>query len=44
MLKNRIDPDIEQAVIESAIEYPAWGQQRTSNELRKKGVYISDLW
>ncbi|MET0019015.1 MAG: IS481 family transposase [Candidatus Thiodiazotropha sp. 6PLUC1] len=40
-VKNRIDPDIEQAVIESAIEYPAWGQQRTSNELRKKGVFIS---
>jgi transposase len=40
-VKNRIDPEIEQAVIESAIDYPAWGQQRTSNELRKKGVFIS---
>lgn len=40
-VKNRVDSDTEQAVIESAIEYPAWGQQRTSNELRKKGVFIS---
>lgn len=40
-VKNRVDPETEQAVIESAIEYPAWGQQRTSNELRKKGVFIS---
>ena len=40
-IKNRVDWETEQAVIESAIEYPAWGQQRTSNELRKKGVFIS---
>lgn len=40
-VKNRVEAETEQAVIESAIEYPAWGQQRTSNELRKKGVFIS---
>ncbi len=40
-VKNRVESETEQAVIESAIEYPAWGQQRTSNELRKKGVFIS---
>jgi transposase InsO family protein len=40
-IKNRIDPEIEKAVVESAIEYPAWGQARTSNELRKKGVFVS---
>lgn len=39
--KNRVDPDIEQAVIDSAVEFPAWGQQRTSDELRKKGVFVS---
>lgn len=39
--KNRVDDATEQAVIESAIEYPAFGQQRTSNELRKKGIFIS---
>jgi hypothetical protein len=40
-VKNRVDDATEQAVITSAIEYPAFGQQRTSNELRKKGIFIS---
>lgn len=40
-LKNRVDETTEQAVITFAIEYPAYGQQRTSNELRKKGVFVS---
>ena len=31
----------EQAVIASAIEQPAYGQHRTSNELRKVGVFVS---
>lgn len=32
---------IEQAVVKSAIEQPAWGQLRTSNELKKVGILIS---
>lgn len=40
-LKNRVDAATEQAVIETATEYPAFGQQRTSNELRKQGIFIS---
>ena len=40
-IKNRVDEKTEQAVIQSAIEYPAYGQHRTSNELRKAGVFIS---
>ena len=40
-LKHRVDEATEQSVIESAIEYPAYGQHRTSNELRKKGVFVS---
>jgi transposase InsO family protein len=40
-LKSRVDEATEQSVIESAIEYPAYGQHRTSNELRKKGVFVS---
>ena len=31
-----VDEATEQSVIKSAIEYPAYGQHRTSNELRKK--------
>ena len=40
-LKNRVDDVTEQAVIEYAIEFPAHGQHRASNELRKKGVFVS---
>lgn len=40
-LKNRVDETIEQAVISYAIQYPAYGQHRTSNELRKQGIFVS---
>ena len=40
-LKNRVNPSVEQAVLEYAIEDPAHGQARVSNELRKKGVFVS---
>jgi transposase len=40
-LKNRVDESIEMVVKEYAIAYPAHGQLRTSNELRKKGVFVS---
>jgi len=39
--KNRVDERTEAAVIEYAIEEPAHGQVRASNELRKQGVFIS---
>ena len=39
--KNRVEPHIEDAVLEFAVEYPAHGQVRVSNELRKKGVFVS---
>ncbi len=31
-LKNRVDPSIENVVLDSALEEPAHGQTRTSNE------------
>lgn len=39
--KNRIEPEIEQEVVRIAIDQPALGQVRVSNELRKRGVFIS---
>ena len=39
--KNRVDDHIEQAVIDYAIDYPAYGQHRASNELRKAGIFVS---
>lgn len=39
--KNRVAQEIENAVVELAIEEPAWGQTRASNQLRKKGHIIS---
>lgn len=40
-MKNRVDEETEQAVIVHAIDFPAHGQLRVSNELRKKGVFVS---
>lgn len=40
-LKNRVDTAVETAVIEYAIADPAHGQVRVSNELRKKGIFVS---
>lgn len=40
-LKNRTDDATEQAVVDYAVAFPAHGQHRSSNELRKQGVFIS---
>lgn len=40
-IKNRVDEYTEQAVVDYALAFPAHGQHRTSNELRKRGVFIS---
>lgn len=41
ILKNRIGEEIEKAVDEMAIELPAYGQLRVSNELERRGTSIS---
>ncbi len=41
ILKNRIEQQIEDAAVSYGIEYPAHGQYRASNELKKQGVFIS---
>ena len=40
-LKNRVAPEVEEAVCEMAIDRPAFGQVRVSNELKKRGVFVS---
>ena len=39
--KNRVDEETESAVVDYAVEYPAYGQVRVSNELRKLGVGLT---
>src|SRR4029079_13823661 len=39
--KNRVEPRIEQACIDMAIDQPAWGQFRAANELAKQGIALS---
>lgn len=38
---NRVEAHIEEAVLAFAFEQPAFGQLRVSNELKKRGVFIS---
>lgn len=41
ILKNRVPEQVERAVVGMAIEYPAYGQLRVSNELKKQGIMLS---
>jgi transposase InsO family protein len=41
ILKNRVEPAIEEAVVKMALDFPAYGQSRACNELRKQGIFIS---
>jgi len=41
VLKNRVEEHIEKAVVDLAIDQPALGQLRVSNELKKQGILIS---
>ena len=41
IVKNRVDAAIETAILTLAIEKPALGQVRISNELKKQGLFVS---
>ena len=41
ILKNRVDPALESKPVELSLEWPAFGQIRIANELRKLGFSIS---
>jgi hypothetical protein len=39
--KNRVEEHIEKAVVEIALDKPAFGQVRVANELTKRGLFVS---
>ena len=39
--KNRVEEATEKAVLAYAVDFPAHGQLRASNELRKQGIFVS---
>ena len=39
--KNRVEEKVEKAVLAFAIDKPAHGQLRVSNELKKQGIFVS---
>ncbi len=39
--KNRVSPEVEEAVCRMAMDRPAYGQLRVSNELKKVGMFVS---
>jgi len=41
MLRTAFDPEVEKAVSVFALEKPAHGQLRVSNELKKQGIFVS---
>jgi len=40
-VKNRVEEHVEKAVVEIALEKPAFGQVRVANELTQRGLFVS---
>lgn len=40
-LKNRVPANVEDAVINMAVDFPTYGHERAANELRKRGIILS---
>jgi hypothetical protein len=40
-LRNRIPEDVETAILDITLEDPSMGQKRVSDELRRRGVFVS---
>jgi len=41
ILANRVEASVEKAAVEMAIDFPAYGQLRASNELKRVGIIVS---
>lgn len=41
-IANRLSPEIEELILNRALEFPTQGQKRTANELRKQGINVSE--
>src|SRR5215475_5499583 len=39
--KNRVEDPVEEAILAFALQNPAAGQVRVSNDLRKQGIFVS---
>ena len=43
IVKNRVSESVERSVVAFAIDFPAYGRLRVSNELKKKGIFLSPV-
>src|SRR3984957_630256 len=41
ILKNRVQPAIEEAVVKMALDFPAYGQSRARTDLPERGIVLS---
>jgi hypothetical protein len=41
IVKNRVAPEVEAAVLDFAVEHPTWGQVRVAGELLRRGTKVS---